>query len=251
MSDNRLSYKQLISGEHSFNRWLIVLIRRYILLLPLVLLLLIVFAYVYSWIDSFFDTESHSLLSAEGIRWSLRNGVRNFASAPIAKVLLLLISIGILWCSTFPRVLFRIIFRKVLTLKQRRAMTVALSVFAIYVIVLVVAIMSPHSILLSVRGTVEDGAFIGGLFMFVVFGITLLGTTYGVSSGTYRSHVDWIEGAGFLLSRTAYFFITAFLFSELMACLSFMHCSEFAHIVILYNTYEDWCYYILLTLFII
>ena len=38
MSDKRLAYQQWISGERSFKKWLLVYIRRYILLLPVVLL---------------------------------------------------------------------------------------------------------------------------------------------------------------------------------------------------------------------
>ena len=251
MSDKRSAYQQWISGERGFKRWLLVYIRRYILLLPVVLLVLLALVYVYSWFCSFYNPSVRSLLSAEGVRWSLHNGVRNFTNAPMAKVLLLLISLGLLWRSRLLTMFYRLFHRKSVTLKQRRALGLAFSVLAVYVVFLLVSLAVPHSIMLSVRGTVEGSPFVDGLFMFVILGIALLGTTYGISSGAYRNHVDWIEGAGSLLSRTVSYFITAFIFSELIACSLYTQCDSLMPLCNFFMRYEDWVYYAMLVLFVI
>lgn len=90
-----------------------------------------------SWVGSIYGWSGvQSLLSAEGLRWQLRNVGDGFFSAPFfSDILLLAFGVGLCMHSGFLEAVRRVIFHgRKLSRKEKRSLLLSLTVGAVYIL---------------------------------------------------------------------------------------------------------------------
>ncbi len=193
------------------------MIRRILDFLPFLLILLIALLTIFSWIGSVYGMDVQNLMSADGVRWLVSNVLPNFNQAPIAIILLTLMTLSTLTESELLTTLFR--RSKPLTLKQRRALLYATVVFFLGIALILALTLLPSSILLSAFGHFEHSALQKGLFSLLLALVLLASVTYGYTAGRFFSWTDLVRAAAYIPSRVASYWLTLFVVSQFVACL--------------------------------
>lgn len=187
----------------------------------------------FSWIGSVYGVdEVQSLLSAEGIRWSLGHIVENYVQTPaLGIVLILLMGVGIGVRAGFYDALRRL-FRKerLLSRKERRALTLASVTLLLYVIVVVGAFLLPWNFLLGVTGDLFPSPFAKGAVYILSLGIGVSGIVYGSAVDSFRNLSDVVGGMSSLIARKAPYFVTLFFVVQFFSSLAYTGLAEWAHI---------------------
>lgn len=134
------------------------------------------------------ETFSHSLLSAEGIRWFMGGFMDMVKSYLLVAILLFGVALGALdGCGiiSFDKSQYR----------QRIAMRVVLFELVVFVAVMLALTVVPHAILLNVMGGLSNSSFTHSLIPYVCFSLLVMSVSYGVMSDRWRSLEDVFEGA--------------------------------------------------------
>lgn len=157
--------------------------------LSLSLLLVEVVMAVGSWIFAALNPESdiHSMLSSEGIRWAFGGFIRQMQSSVLVWLLLAGMAWGALRVSRFCHDLGSLWSRRNGALRYRQRVALRFSIVTVLVYIAVISFFSfvPHAILLSVTGELFPSAFSEALVPIFCFGVILLSVEYGVMSGTF------------------------------------------------------------------
>ena len=136
---------------------------------------------IVSWLLSAMRLEGvRSMLSSEGIRWFVGGFSDIVANPLLAWLLLLLIAGGSLQQSGVTALFSH---KGETSFRDRLALRVASVFLALYVIVICLLTLTPHAILLSVKGSLFPSAFSRSLLPIVCFGVTLFSVVYGMMSG--------------------------------------------------------------------
>ena len=140
---------------------------------------------IVSWLLSAMRLEGvRSMLSSEGIRWFV-GGFSDILTNPLlAWLLLLLIAGGSLQQSG---VISLFTGKGETSFRNRLALRVAIFFLVLYAIVICLLTLTPHAILLSVKGSLFPSAFSRSLVPIVCFGVTLFSVVYGMMSGHKKS----------------------------------------------------------------
>lgn len=140
---------------------------------------------IVSWLLSAMRLEGvRSMLSSEGIRWFVGGFSDILANPLLAWLLLLLIAGGSLQQSG---VISLFTGKGETSFRNRLALRVAIFFLVLYVIVICLLTLTPHAILLSVKGSLFPSAFSRSLVPIVCFGVTLFSVVYGMMSGHKKS----------------------------------------------------------------
>jgi len=178
-----------------------------------------------SWIGNIYEWPVQSLLSPEGIRWTLRHVDENLYQAPFASVFILLIGVGLAQASglfnTLQQHIRRISLHKPLSRKQKRALLLSLISGIAYLLLVGIVTFSPLAILLGVTGTLDRSPFIEGLVPLISLAFSISGTIFGIASGQFRNDKDIIQGMGSLLTRTINYFIFLLIASQFLGILHY------------------------------
>lgn len=136
------------------------------------------------------DWAVHSMLSSEGVRWFLSRFVWNLGSPLFVWIVLLGMAWGVFESSRLASALCHI---RSLYYQERFALRLVwLEVFAFAVVLLLLTAV-PHAILLSVTGSLWQGAFPQSIVPVIALLLMVTGGSYGFVSGTYHSVVDIFE----------------------------------------------------------
>lgn len=168
---------------------------------------------LFSWIGSIYGVgEIQSLLSAEGIRWVLGHVVDNYVQAPALGIMLLLfMGLGVVECSGMYAVLGRILQQdKFLSRKEKRALTLSLSILLVYGGFVLLVLFLPWNFLLGVTGSWLHSPFSKGFIYIFSIGIGLSGMVYGYVSNAFRSLSDVVHAMSCLIARKALYFVDLF-----------------------------------------
>ncbi|MBR7171694.1 MAG: AbgT family transporter [Prevotella sp.] len=157
-----------------------------IALLLLVLQLLVVLG---SWIISAAipETNMHSLISSEGLRWYSSNFVDMMASPLLIWIMLLSMAYGCMRGSGLLSVFARG-YR--MTYRERTAFVFMLFVAVAYIIALLSVTVMPRAILLSASGNLWPSPFSVALVPILTVGICLFSIVYGIVAGSFHSVSD-------------------------------------------------------------
>ncbi|MBR6593085.1 MAG: AbgT family transporter [Prevotella sp.] len=157
-----------------------------IALLLLVLQLLVVLG---SWIISATipETNMHSLISSEGLRWYSSNFVDMMASPLLIWIMLLSMAYGCMRGSGLLSVFARG-YR--MTYRERTAFVFMLFVAVAYIIALLSVTVMPRAILLSASGNLWPSPFSVALVPILTVGICLFSIVYGIVAGSFHSVSD-------------------------------------------------------------
>ncbi len=165
-----------------------------------------------SWIGSVNGWPVQNMLSAEGVRLTLRRAMGHAHQSPLIPVFILLTGISLAHASGMLKALLRQLqswrSETYLSHRQRRALQLAILAFVIYVVCIGVATFSPFAILLGVTGTLNRSPFIEGIVPIVALAFMLPGALFGIASGTFRNDRDILVG----MSRLPILFIDYFIY---------------------------------------
>lgn len=121
---------------------------------------------------------------------------------------------------------------KLLSRKERRALSLALLVGTFYVLLVIVATFSPVGILRGVTGGMTRSPFIAGAIFIISFGAGLMGAVYGFASGRYRSDEDVIKGLTQPMQLLSVYFVIAFFAAQMFAFFEYSHLDKCLAIVV-------------------
>ena len=171
--------------------------RAYYYPIPIYLLLLLLV-----WVGSFFVDVAHmlfdnahtssSLISAEGMRWAVRNALPTINALPWGIVMLTVAVYGLLHGSGITRILCRMVRLRRLSGAEWRAFSFAAVTLVCYMVLLYVSSTSPWSLLRGVTDEPALSPIVQGAVILVFIGSLLTSLIYGFIYGNYRSIMDLI-----------------------------------------------------------
>ena len=192
--------------------------------LSIVFFLLTLALALFSWIGSIYGLgEVQSLLSAEGIRWVLGHVVENYVQSPVLGIVLILfMGMGIVLRSGLYDAVKRFAGRnKLLSRKERRALTLAVGVLLLYFAMLVMSIFLPWNLYWNITGGWLHSPFSKGLVYLVSIGMGLGGMVYGYVSDTFRRLSDVVEGMSLLIAERSFTFVSLFFIIQFFSSLEY------------------------------
>ena len=179
---------------------------------------------LYSWIgNSYGMSNIQSLLSPEGLRWILRNSLRQYVDTPaLGIIMILFIGCGVaIYGGLTQRLWIFITRRKMLTLKERRALILSLLTFIIYTLIIFSITIAPWTLLRNVMGTLSYSPFSQGIYYIISLGIGLVGMVYGMASGQMRNDKDVVYSMSYLFARCSDYFVVLFFVVQFFTCLEY------------------------------
>ena len=147
----------------------------------------------FSWIISSIYPESnvHSLLGSEGIRWLLGSYTDNLCRTPLIYLLLVAMAYGMYKRSGIQQCIKKYLKGVRLSYRERLSFIfIAIEIImTISIIILLTCI--PHALLLSVSGDLFPSSFSKSLVPMASMLLLLIGTTSGIILGKMRSINEW------------------------------------------------------------
>ena len=201
--------------------------------LSIVFFLLTLALALFSWIGSIYGLgEVQSLLSAEGIRWVLGHVVENYVQSPVLGIVLILfMGMGIVLRSGLYDAVKRFAGRnKLLSRKERRALTLAVGVLLLYFAMLVMSMFLPWNLYWNITGGWLHSPFSKGLVYLLSIGIGLGGMVYGYVSDTFRHLFDVVEGMSSLIAERSFTFVSLFFIIQFFSSLEYTRLAEWMNV---------------------
>jgi p-aminobenzoyl-glutamate transporter AbgT len=177
-----------------------------------------------SWIGNSYEVGNvQSLLNPEGLRWILRNSLKQYINTPaLGIIMILFIGSGIAIYGGLIRSIWNLLTRrKALTLKERRALILSLLTFIIYTLIIFSITIAPWTLLRNVMGTLKHSPFSQGIYYIISIGIGLVGMVYGMASGQIRNDKDVVRGMSYLFARCSNYFVVLFFVVQFFICLEY------------------------------
>lgn len=175
---------------------------------------------IVSWLLSAMRLDGvRSMLSSEGIRWFVGGFSDIVASPLLAWLLLLLIAGGSLQQSGVVSLLRS---RGDTSYRNRLALRVAGFFLVLYAIVICLLTLTPHAILLSVKGSLFPSAFSRSILPIVCFGVTLFSVVYGMMSGHKKTGEDILSILSYGIRQGASLIVVYILAIQFYASLRFV-----------------------------
>lgn len=188
---------------------------------------------LFSWVANIYGWgDIQSLLSAEGIRWLLGHVVENYVSCPaLGIVLILLMGLGIAVHSGLYGILKRLCQKeKLLSHKERWALTLTMAVWGIYVMLVVASLLLPWNFMWGITGSWLYSPLSKGFVYVLSIGLGLSGVVYGYVSGNFRRLSDIMTGMSYLIARESSYFVTLFFVTQYFSLLVYMRLPAWLHL---------------------
>ncbi len=196
--------------------------RRFLNILPLILIILIVLMAVVSWIANVYGAECRNILSSEGMRWMVAMFMENFRLAPWHYIIIALATASMIVESGVISG-----FSKQKYLRQRRAYMLVAMALALFVAIAIVLSLLPGNVLLSAFGTFNNSALQRGLFPIIAIILYVLSLIYAFAIGRFNSVSDVIQATVSLPVKIADYFITLFVASQFIAVILYAFFLDF------------------------
>lgn len=177
----------------------------------------IVLVILVSWISYMYGGSVRNLLSAEGIRHTIKYALADYTDASPSVLLFVTAVTGVLLKSGVGNLL-RL---RHLSLKQRSAIGITLFTGILYLVLLLLGLFLPHAVLLGVTGHIERSVLADGWVLITSIWLLLIGIVYGIASGAFRHFQNIVSGLSYGIYLFAPCFITLFLGTQLLSCLSY------------------------------
>ena len=183
-----------------------------------------------SWVGSIYGWSGvQSLLSAEGLRWQLRNVGDGFFSAPFfSDILLLAFGVGLCMHSGFWEAVRRVIFHgRKLSRKEKRSLLLSLTVGAVYILAVLCLALGPWGIVRSITGGLKNSPLSEGVSYLLSLGLGIMAIIYGYSIDLYRTDRDIIKGLSSSFVRSSGYCVTLFFVIQLFTSLHYTGLDSF------------------------
>jgi p-aminobenzoyl-glutamate transporter AbgT len=144
---------------------------------------------LFSWFANIYGMDVRNLLSADGLRWLLRNSFKQVRlDFPFLSFLTLCMSCGVIYKSGwFSAILMTFMNkRQSLSYKQRWGLQLSSFVLIFYLLVLIVGLFSPNGELLGLTGNLENSPIVEGFAIWFSFGICSVCFIYSWISGIMK-----------------------------------------------------------------
>ncbi|MGL5272132.1 MAG: AbgT family transporter [Phocaeicola sp.] len=177
-----------------------------------------------SWVASMQGVEEvRSLLTADALRWQLRNALPNYVKNPaLGNVIILFIGGGLLfhsgWVATCKKLC---VARTTITRKEWMGFFFSLLVGIMYVLFIVSITYAPFTLLRSVTGSIQSSPFLEGIYYLISVGIGIMGIVFGYTSGRMHNDYDIIAGMKLLFIQCADYFVSLFFLVQLFSSLDY------------------------------
>ena len=179
---------------------------------------------VLSWVGDIYGwTGLRSLLSAEGLRWTLRTVAGNFTETPfLGNLLMVFFGVG-LWMHSGLGSLWKRILSggRQPSRKERRSLAYSLSVGAFCGVCCCLLAWGPWDVVRSIRGTLVNSPFMDGLGYMISVSSGLMAIVYAYAMDYYRSDRDIVDGMSYGFVRLREYFVILFFVSQFFACLHY------------------------------
>jgi len=187
---------------------------------------------LFSWVGSVYGLgEVQSLLSAEGVRWLLGHTLENYVQTPALGIsLVLFMGLGVGYRSGLYDALRRFLHKeKMLSRKERRALTLAVAIVLLLGIGVGVSLFLPWNLFWGVTGGWLHSPISKGVVYLLSVGVGLVGMVYGYAADVYRKLSDVFQGMSDLIVRRAPFFVTLFFVVQFFEALEYVRLAESLH----------------------
>ncbi|MBR2379651.1 MAG: hypothetical protein IKA86_01440 [Paraprevotella sp.] len=153
--------------------------------LMLIIITLIILTFPLSWVCASFGMDVNSLMTGEGIRYFFANIPNAFCTSTLAYVLTAITCIGAIKRSGIEEHFEYFIRRSKNnkpSFRRQQAFTVSLSIFCVYIILLLIMTIGSNGILLNIHGKIYPSEQLSGIIMSIPIAITIISTIYGFMS---------------------------------------------------------------------
>ena len=162
---------------------------------------------------SIYADGTEGLFTPRGIRWMCSNIVANFASLPLAHIVLAFMAVSVLRESGIFST-----FGGHISMRQKRALQITgIAVLAVVVLFLLLLFM-PDAVLLSAFGTIHNSALSKGCYGLLACLAILVGNVYGYTSGRFVAIRDHVQAHVSIFSSLGGCLLLLFLASQLVGC---------------------------------
>ncbi len=174
-----------------------------------------------SWLVSAANPEGNirSLFGGEGLRWAFGSFVRNMESPVLVWLLLGSVAYGVVKSGGVVRSLRA--FRQC-DYRERMALYVVAGEAAFVLAVMLLLTVVPHAVLLSATGTLLTSSFSAGLIPVAACSACVMGATFGLLAGRFRSLYDVFRAMSYGVSLCAPLFIVYIFAAELYLMVTFV-----------------------------
>lgn len=186
----------------------------------LVFFLLTLLVAFLSWIGSIYGWHDvQSLLSAEGLRWQLRNAVPGFLQAPyLGDVFILAFGVGLWMHSGLGALYSRLFIRHSrLSRKEKRAFCWSLTAGGVFLTGCMLLAWGPCSLVRSITGGLKHSPLSDGCTYLISMGLGIMALVYGYAVDYYHTDRDLVRGMSYAFVRFSSFFITFFFMVQFFA----------------------------------
>ena len=189
--------------------------------MPVLLIVLHLLCALVSWIGNIYGWGVYNLFSAGGMRWTVTNFIPNLSAAPFGTVFMGLVTLSVLFESGLPHT-----FGSKVTMKQKRALSLALLVLAIIAVILATLLFLPSAILLNPFGTFHDSPFVNGLYGIACTAAIVVSNVYGLASGRFSNLSDTLSAHTMLLAHCLPCVLSMMLTAELMGAVAYANLAD-------------------------
>jgi hypothetical protein len=166
-----------------------------------------------SWVGSIYGWSGvQNLISAEGLRWKLRNVGDGLLAAPFfGDLLLLSFGVGLCLHSGFWETVKGGLCRgRKLSRKELRSLWLSLTVGMVYVLAVLFLVLDPWGMVRSITGGLKGSPLSEGISYLLSLGLGIVAVIYGYTVDLYRTDRDIIKGMSYGSVRFSGYCVTLF-----------------------------------------
>lgn len=116
---------------------------------------------------------------------------------------------------------------RALSRKERRALYISLAIGLLYLLIVLFSTFSSYGILRGVSGNLMRSPFIMGILFIISLGLGVMGMSYGLFLGKYRSDRDIVEGFTNPMQLIGIYIAITFFASQMFACIEYTHLDKY------------------------
>lgn len=162
-----------------------------------------------------------SLLTANGLRYVMRESVVLLSNAPITKICLLLFTVGIANGSAMFKAISNLAHHRDISYKQKTSLLLSVVVFVLLCLLLLYGIVGPGHLLLSISGTLLGSPLLDGFFAILLILVALPSLLYGFATDTFRTVDDCIDASVSVIRIIPSYLLAIYMASFLIAVITY------------------------------
>lgn len=164
----------------------------------------------------------NSLLSAEGVRWALRNALSCLESAPWGIAMMCVVAVGLLEGSGLLHTMRESVSSRHLSENRRYAALMSLAVLCVIAALLFMTCVAPWNILGGITPGWEAHPLVAGAVPLLFIAVAAASMMHGAVYGSYRSVADIVRGVCRAVAVFASALVALIPASGIISCAEYM-----------------------------